>query len=192
MTRTAACLGRRARCGKALPRLLVFTDPVRTPDVEALAAILGPGQALVYRAYGAPESEAVARRLLRLARQRGFLLLIGADYRLAARIGAHGVHLPERLAHLAPRARGQGRIVTAAAHSPRALRAKGLDAVVLSAIFPSASPSAGPPIGALKLALLVRRDASPVYALGGVTAHTVPALLRTGIIGLAGISAFRT
>jgi thiamine-phosphate pyrophosphorylase len=175
-----------------LPSLLVFTDPVRTPDVEALAASLGPGQALVYRAFGAAEAESVARRLLRLARQRGFRLLIGADYRLAARIGAHGVHLPERLAHLAPRVRGQGRMVTAAAHSSRALRAKGLDAVVLSAIFPSASPSAGPPIGALKLALLVRRSASPVYALGGVTAHTAPALLRTGVIGLAGISAFRT
>ena len=71
-----------------MPSLLVFTDPVRTPDVEALAASLGPGQALVYRAFGAAEAESVARRLLRLARQRGFRLLIGADYRLAARIGA--------------------------------------------------------------------------------------------------------
>lgn len=165
---------------------------MRTPDVEALASSLGQGQALVYRAFGAPEAEQVARRLLRMARRQGFLLLIGADYRLAAKIGAHGVHLPERMVHLGPRVKRRGGLVTAAAHSARTLRVKGVDALVLSAIFPSASPSAGPPLGALKLAQLVRRSASPVYALGGVTNQTAAALLKTGVVGLAGVSAFRT
>ena len=82
--------------------------------------------------------------------------------------------------------------MTAAAHSARALRAKGLDALVLSAIFPSASPSAGRPVGALKAAQMVRISASPVYALGGVNDATAPSLLRTGITGLAGVSFSRT
>ncbi|OYU68744.1 MAG: thiamine monophosphate synthase [Alphaproteobacteria bacterium PA2] len=192
MQRTAACLGRRGGGGKRLPPLLVFTDPARTPDVEALAAGLGRGTALVYRAFGAPDAEAVARRLLKMARRQGFLLLIGADFRLAGRIGAHGVHLPERLAHLAPALRRPGFRVTAAAHSARALRAKGVDAVVLSAIFPSASPSAGRPIGALKLAQMVRISASPVYALGGINDSTAPALTGTGVVGMAGVSFSRT
>ena len=160
--------------------------------MEALARGLGRGTALVYRAFRAPDAEAVARRLLKMARRQGFRLLIGADYRLAGRIGAHGVHLPERLAHLAPGLRRRGFLVTAAAHSARALRAKGLDALVLSAIFPSASPSAGRPVGALKAAQMVRISASPVYALGGVNDATAPSLLRTGITGLAGVSFSRT
>jgi len=192
VTRTAACLGRGRGLGKGLPPLLVFTDPVRTGDVEVLAARLGPGTALVYRAFGAPDAEIMARRLLKLARRRGFRLLIGADYRLAARIGAHGVHLPERLAYLAPTLRRHGRLVTAAAHSARALRAPGLDAVILSAIFPSASPSAGPPLGPLRLASMVRRSASPVYALGGINDSTAASLAGTGIAGLAGVSFSRT
>lgn len=160
--------------------------------MEALAAGLGRGSALVYRAFGAPDAEEVARRLLKMARRQGFRLLIGADYRLARRIGAHGAHLPERLAHLAPALRRRGFMVTAAAHSARALRAKGVDALVLSAIFPSASPSAGPPIGALKLAQMVRISARPVYALGGINDRTAPALMGTGVVGMAGVSFSRT
>lgn len=188
----AACLGRRSGRGKGLPSLLVFTDPARTADVEALAEGLGRGQALVYRAFGAPEADMVARKLAQMARRQGFRLLIGADHRLAARVGAHGVHLPERLAHQARRIRRRGWLVTAAAHSSRALRTRGVDAVVLSAIFPSASPSAGRPIGALKLAQMVKVSASPVYALGGLNDVTAPRLKGTGVIGLAGVSFSRT
>ncbi|OXE35131.1 MAG: thiamine monophosphate synthase [Phenylobacterium zucineum] len=158
----------------------------------ALARGLGRNTALVYRTFGAPEAEVVARGLLGMARRQGFKVLIGADHRLAAKIGAHGIHLPERLAHLAPILSRRGWMVTAAAHAPRAMRVSGVDAVVVSAIFPSASPSAGPPLGALKLAQMVRRTSTPVYALGGITDKTAPALLRTGIVGLAGVSFFRT
>lgn len=192
MARTAAFLERRARARKGLPALLAFTDPARTPDVEALAWDLPPGTGLVYRGFGAPDAEATARRLAAIARRRGLVLLVGADPRLARRVGARGVHLPERLAACAPRLRRPGFLVTAAAHSARAARAPGLDAVVVSAVFPSNSPSAGPPIGLLRLAAIVRTARAPVYALGGVTNETARRLLSTGVAGIAGIEGFRT
>ena len=192
MARTAAFLGRRARLGKPLPILLVFTDPVRTPDPEALARRLPPDAALVYRSFGAPDAEPMARRLQAIAAARGALLLIGADAGLAARVGADGVHLPERLAATARGMIGRFRLVTAAAHSLRAARVVGPDAVVVSPVFASNSPSAGSPMGPVRFAALARAAGRPVYALGGVTNETARRLVSTGAVGLAGIEGFRT
>ena len=197
MRRTAALLKPAAGERKRLPRRLVFTDPQRTPNLEALARALPRGAALVYRSFGAPEAEAVATRLVALAHARGALVLIGADAALAARVGADGVHLPERLASRARAVRAGRRrwLVTAAAHSPAAVRrakAAGADAAVVSAVFPSRSSSAGPPLGVLKLAGIVRSADLPVYALGGVNDRTAGCLVRLGVAGLAAVEGFRT
>ncbi len=176
---------------KPLPPLVYFTDPVRTPDPEAIAARLPRGAAIVYRTFGAADALAVALRLKAIARRRGLKLLIGADEALAARVGADGVHLPERLVSRAARIRGRhpAWLITAAAHSPRAARAS-VDAVVVSAIFPSNSPSAGKPLGPLRLAQIVRFSGRPVYALGGVSQTTAARLLATGVVGIAGVEVF--
>lgn len=176
-----------------LPRLLAFTDPARTPDVAAFARALPPGAALVYRAFGAPRA---AAELVAIARDNGLILLVGADAGLAARLGADGVHLPERLAGEAGRlkARRPDWIVTAAAHSLAAARRAanaGADAAVVSAVFASASPSAGAPMGPVRLAGLVRQAGLPVYALGGVNDATAARLLNVGIAGLAGLEGFQ-
>ncbi|WP_312166291.1 thiamine phosphate synthase [Phenylobacterium sp.] len=196
MTKAAQAIGRRAGGRKPpSPPLLFFTDPARTPDIEAAARRLPRGSAIVYRAFGAADAEARARALLKIARARGLLLLIGADADLAARVGAHGVHLPERMAGRARRLKARGWIVTAAAHSAWAARrglAAGADAVVVSAVFPSSSPSAGAPIGPLRLARLVRRVGGPVYALGGINDKTARRLLPAGLVGLAAVEALRT
>jgi len=192
MERTARLLKRPGGVGKGLPRLLFFTDPVRTPDPVAAARRLPKGAAVVYRTFGAPDAEATARALKAVARDRGLKLLMGQDWALAARIGADGVHLPERLARRAralKRARPRW-IVTAAAHSPRAARVPGPDAVVVSTVFPSRSASAGEPLGPVRLAALVRAAGRPVYALGGVNDKTARRLLDAGLVGLAGVEGF--
>ncbi|WP_293479662.1 thiamine phosphate synthase [Phenylobacterium sp.] len=177
---------------KALPALLAFTDPSRTPDPEALAGRLPRGAALVYRHFGAPDAEGRARRLAALARRRGLKLLIGADPTLAARVGAHGVHLPERLAGRAAAIRRAhpGWIVTSAAHSLGAARASRADAVVLSVAFPSRSASAGTALGPVRLALRVRAAGRPAYALGGINNRTARRLIDAGLIGLAAVEGF--
>jgi len=177
-----------------LPPLLFFTDPARTPDPVAAARRLPRGAAIVYRSFGASDAEAVARRLKAVARSRGLKLLIGQDADLARRVGADGVHLPERLVHRAgPLKRANPRwIVTAAAHALPAARNPGPDAVVISAVFPSASASAGTPLGPVRLAALLRAAGRPAYALGGVNNKTARRLKDAGLVGLAAVDALRT
>lgn len=188
----AAC----ARCpgAAALPPLLLMTDPVHTPDAVAAAERLPAGSGVVYRAFGSQEALQVGRRLAEVARRRRLVLLIGADWRLARRIGAEGVHLPERLAHRAPsvRAAWPRATITMAAHSRAALaRAArfGADAAVLSVVFESASASAGSPIGSIRFGAMARAAGLPVYALGGVNEETAPRLLNSGAVGIAAVSA---
>ena len=197
MARTAAFLGRRSRTRKALPALLFFTDPVRTPQPEAIAERLPAGTAVVFRAFGAADAQARGARLAAVCRTRRLVFLVGADAGLAQRLGADGVHLPERLAHRARRLKAAhpAWIVTAAAHSTAAARRAlfaGADAVVVSSAFASRSPSAGAPIGPVRLAILVRRAGGPVYALGGIDNEKARLLKDTGLAGLAAVDGLRT
>lgn len=179
---------------KGLPALLFFTDPQRTPDAETLAAGLPAGSAIVYRHFGAADADARAVRLKAIAHAGGLRLLIGRDVGLAARIGADGVHLPERMAHKAAGVkRAHPRwIVTSAAHSLAGARAGAADAVVISVAFPSRSASARPALGPLRLAALVRAAGRPAYGLGGVNDETARRLLDAGLIGLAAVDGLRT
>ena len=180
---------------RALPPLLFFTDPRRTPEPWTSAARLPAGSAVVYRHFGAAGAEATARRLREATTHRGVTLLIGLDADLAEAVGADGVHLPERARDRAVGLR-QTRpdwLITGAAHLDGDLQAAtaGIDALVLSPVFPTNSPS--PPrsvLGVEGLAEAVRRSALPVYALGGVDAANVGALVRTGACGIAGVEAF--
>ncbi len=155
-----------------------------------MAARLPKGAAVVYRAFGAADAEVMARRLRAVTRTRGVRLLIGADASLAARVKADGVHLPERLAHcvLRLKRRRPGWLISVAAHDHAAIRrGRGADAIVLSAVFPSRSPSAGPALGPLRFAQLVRASRAPIVALGGVNKKNAPRLIGTGAAGLAAI-----
>lgn len=132
-------------------------------------------------------------KLRAIARRRGLVFLVGADARLAAALKADGVHLPQRLAARAGRLRRArpGWRVTAAAHDlPAVLAARraGAEAVVISPVFPSRSPSAaGRALGPLRLAGLARAAGGRAYALGGVNAVTARRLPMTQVIGIAAI-----
>jgi thiamine-phosphate pyrophosphorylase len=150
---------------------------------------------VIYRAFGARGAPTVARRLRRMTRERGLKLLIGADWRLAAAIDADGVHLPQRLAWLATglRRRRPGWLVTAAAHDERAIVSCGrlsLDAILLSVVFPSRSPSAGRALGVIRFNRLAGRSRIPVIALGGVNDATATRLRGSRAAGLASVSGF--
>lgn len=153
-------------------------------------ARLPAGAGVVFRPFGQAGALRQGPRLRALARARGLVFLVGADPALAARLSADGLHLPQRLAHRAGAIRRAhpAWIVTAAAHDmPAALatRRAGAQAVVVSPVFPSRSPSAVKPIGPLRFAAIAK--GGPTYALGGVSARTAKRLLLTRAVGLAAI-----
>jgi thiamine-phosphate pyrophosphorylase len=181
-----------------LPRLILVTDETRLPDPAAAIRRLPPGAAVILRHYGAPDRPALARRLAALCRRRGVRLLIAGDWRLAAAVGADGVHLPEAMARRGPAAWGWGGprrpgfFITAAAHSPaalwRAARA-GADAALLSPVFATASHPGAAGIGVTRFATWCRRAPLPVYALGGIDRRTARRLAGAGAAGFAFLGA---
>lgn len=200
MWRSALYLRRRAARRKGgvvdprLPALWFVTDPARVADPVAVAQRLPRGAGVIFRSFGRSDAEAVGRALAQAARARGLVLLVGLDARLAAKIGAHGVHLPERALHLAPRLKRQRPhwLITGAAHGMPALQRAvrfGLHAVLVSPVFASNSPSAGRPLGVARFAALARASRSPVYALGGVRRTNSARLKNSSAIGLAAVEA---
>lgn len=171
-----------------IPALFFFTDPERTPDPCAAARRLPRGTAIVYRHFGAPDRARMARRLRTIARSRGLVLLIAADPALAQRVGADGVHWPQRLV---PAQRGPG-LVTAAAHDAAGIaraEALGADACVLAPVLPTRSGSGRTPLGLFRASQLARNARVPVIALGGVNAETARRLSGRGFAGLAAVEA---
>jgi len=194
LSRTASRFSPRIARGRVLPNLLFFTDPARVADPEAVALRLPRGAGIVLRAFGAPEAVDQGRRLRAIADARGLILLAGAHPRLAEDIGADGLHMPERLSGEIPRLRVEHPdwLITVAAHDRPALTAAErleADAVVVSPVFPSNSPSAGAPLGVEGLNALVSATALPVYALGGVRADTAGRLSGSGVVGIAAVEA---
>ncbi len=176
-----------------LPPGLALTDPDRVADPVALAWALPRGWGLVYRHFGVPGAGTMARALARVCHRRGLALLIAGDPGLACQVGATGVHWPEARLAEARRWQGRFRLTTASAHPARATGLgllgrgwpTGVDALLVSTVFASASPSAGAAMGALRLRDLAKRAAGPIYALGGVDAETAGSV--AGWAGLAAV-----
>jgi thiamine-phosphate pyrophosphorylase len=185
--------------GARLPRLFLFTDPERTPEPEAIAAHMPEGSGVVYRHFGASDRLHRARTLRAIARDRGLTLLIGNDLKLADVMGADGLHLSQtELPHVpAFRATHPDWLITAACHDLQALTnaqtAGGLDALFVSPVFPSRSPSAQDVsvLGVPGFRAMASMTPLPVLALGGVTATTAPRLKGSGAYGFAAVEAFR-
>lgn len=182
-----------------LPLIILVTDKTRLPDPAAAIRRLPRGSAVILRHYGQPDRHALAHRLASLCRRRGVRLLIAGNWRLAAAVGAGGVHLPEAATRQGPMAWGgksalrrPGFLVTAAAHSPAALwRAKraGADAALLSPVFATASHPGAKGIGVLRFAAWCRQAPLPVYALGGIDRQTACRLMNADTAGFAAIGA---
>lgn len=160
-----------------MPRLILLTDDRRLPDPLPAIARLPAGSGVILRHHDWPERRQLARAVARLCRQRRLILLVANDWRLAAEIGADGVHLAEGLARHGLTApcrlwrRHRSALVSVAAHSALALHRAtrlGADFCLLSQVFPSRSHPGRPALGPMRFAVLAQRSRLPVIALGGV------------------------
>ncbi len=178
-----------------LSPLIFMTDPSRVPDVVAAAQNLPYGAAIIYRHFGSAHRFIDAENLRQITFKRGQQLLIGADPELAIEVGADGVHFRRDAKVEAPalwRRRCPDWLISMAGIKSGEYQdnLSLLDALIVSSVFPSESPSAGEPIGVAGLRKAVQNIGAPVFALGGVTANTAHELTQTGAAGLAGISGF--
>jgi len=192
-----AAWGRFARPGPGgLPRLWLFSDPLRLPDPRLAMAALPRGAGVVARGL-APE---LLRPVARLARERGLKLLVAGNGRLALALGA-GLHLPDRreslglLPFLRARRAASGQLVLSmAAHGGQrgAARARRLsvDCLFLSPLFPTQSHPGAAALGALRWAGLARGLPAPCMALGGITAAKFGAVPRraAGVAAIGGLA----
>jgi len=200
LTKAAANLKRRAQrrgtYSRTLPSLWLMSDEKRLPDPAVALASLPRGAALILRHYDAAGRDALALRLAHLCRRRGIALMVAGDWRLAAKVGAAGVHLPEHLTRtgLPPGGRlwlrGKRRLLTMAAHSAVGLRraqSQKASAVLLAPIFATASHPGRKALGVTRSAGMIRKARVPVVALGGITPASINALRNSGCAGVAGI-----
>lgn len=178
-----------------LPKIWIITNPAhRDGPVAPLAKALEdcpPGIVGVQlRAPEATDRELVAwgRSLRAITRDVGATLTVNRRLDIAEIVGADGVHLPERA--LSPgqaRAHASGlRLVGVSRHDRPGL----VEAAEQGASFAFLSPVFDVPDKALPMGIGGFRGAIagvdlPTYALGGIDATTVPALLRAGARGIA-------
>lgn len=168
--------------------MLVFTDPERSGDIEALAGAVPAGWALVFRHFGARNAAEMAEKLRLITRRAHVRLLIGADAELAASVGADGVHWPEAKVRAARKWSGRFALSTMSAHTASLLdlpAGSSVQARVLSTVFESESRSAGVAMGALKLRQVAGKTAAPLYGLGGINAQNAACVATS--CGLAGV-----
>lgn len=120
---------------------------------------------------------------------RGLILLIAADPILARRVGADGVHWPERRLEK----RASNGLMTASAHSAEGCAravAAGVDACVLGPVYATRSASRTPPLGLFRASQIARSAGVPVIALGGLSAGRARLLAGRGFAGVAAVDAF--
>jgi thiamine-phosphate pyrophosphorylase len=172
-----------ARLNAQMP-LVLFTDEIKR-DWLGVARRLPPDSIVVIRGRTAKTRTA----LFDLLRPLPLRLVIADDPELA--MEADGLHLPETRAREAAhwRARHPGWILTASAHSLRALMTLShLDAVFLGPVFATASHPGAPVLTPVRAAFIAAHALVPVYALGGVTARNA-VLVAPCFSGIAAIQA---
>ncbi len=181
----------------------LVTDARRLPDPLPAIRRLRRGEGVLFRHYElAPARRlALARQVAALCRRQDLVLLIAGDVRLARAVHADGLHLPQGLIGRTAAARraGLGQ-VTAAAHDAGAVRRAaltGVDAVLISPVFATASHPGAAGLGVLRfaaLATLARHRGLMVYALGGITtasARRLRHIPQKGTAAIQGLAAVR-
>jgi thiamine-phosphate pyrophosphorylase len=175
-----------------LSPLILMTDDERLPDPIAAAKALPRGSMVILRARTAATLARYALALRAIAKARDLRLLIATDASLAAKTGAHGIHLPETEAHRAShwRTRRPDWIITVAAHSlPTARKSRCADAILLSPVFPTQSHPGSKTLGPIQARIIARLLHKPVYALGGIDAGTIKRLNGAKLAGIAALGA---
>jgi len=154
-----------------------MTDPRMGDGLWAALDRLPRGAGVVVRHYGVEDRAGLIRRVEKVARKRGLLLVVAG--------GRGSAHVHNG------RSGWRGGLQTASAHSRReaiqAIRG-GADLIFLSPIFPTRSHPGAKALGRVRFGLVSRDLGVPVIALGGMDPRSAKSL--PGAYGWAAIDAW--
>lgn len=189
----------------ALPRLVAATDGGVVGDPrfwDRLDALLGAGLPALWLRWVGGEDRALqtlAERARRNTAERNAELWIGGRPDVARAVGADAVQLPEGGVSigLARRVVSGAMRVGCAVHSVAAARAAvqaGAQQLVVGTIYasrshPGVEPAGPERIQRVRQALEADARRVPCYAIGGIEAGNVEAVLAAGAFGVASIGA---
>ena len=183
----------RKMCDKPcrLSPLIAMSDPARTPDVIGWAKALPKHCAVIYRYDTFDESLAKELRKLTSANSQQFLIRSLSQFGFSD--GQHFKRDTDLAFISETKQRSPDALLTLAGLKGGHYKSPlpGIDGLLVSAIFPSNSPSAGTPIGVKTLKERTKKMNAPVFALGGINTKTAPALFGTNIAGIAAIGALK-
>lgn len=168
--------------------LWLISDARNDAVLERALARLPRGSGLIFRHYHLSPEIRRARfdALRRKARFHGHLAVLAGNAMQARRWRADGAYAaPQRLAG------GRSVLRLATVHSLRELtraHRAGVDAVLISPVFPTASHPGARTMGAVRLRLLAARARVPVIALGGMTRHRARVARITRWAAIDGLS----
>lgn len=177
----------------------VTPDCIDTTDLlrRARLALTGGVRILQYRnkSSGAPQRLEQARALRKLTHEFGIPFIVNDDARLAAQVGADGVHLGARDGNIdaARTLLGKDKIIGVSCYNrlplARSAADSGADYVAFGAFFPSTTkPNAVMADAALLLRARVEL-AVPLVAIGGISPQNAASLISSGAHALATVSA---
>jgi thiamine-phosphate pyrophosphorylase len=187
---------------KGEPSLYLIAGRAQAPAGEFLdrvRAALEAGVHLVQlreKAADLAEVLELGRDLKALCRIHDRPLVVNDDAALAARLGAHGLHVGQD--DLAPekarRRVGETCFIGLSTHSVAQARAafadQQVDAIGIGPVFPTSTKEAGTPLGPEIWRTITALDgAKPAWAIGGISSATLPALVAAGCRRIAVSSA---
>jgi thiamine-phosphate pyrophosphorylase len=137
----------------------------------------------------------LAEALRKVTANAGAHLLINDRVDIAAAVGADGVHLTRSSIspEYARKLLGSDIIIGQSTHSAdeaTMAQKEGVDFVTLGPVFPTPSKfKYGPPLGIKPIVTAREKVNIPIYAIGGIKAYNIKAVLEAGADGIALISA---
>ena len=172
--------------------LAFLTDAARIPDPAPILAALPAGTGVVYRDYDTVGRIDQACRYADFCIERDLVFYVAGDVGLAERAGAHGVHLPARMATEAPEI-PEGMLLSVSCHNAEEILGAedlGADSLFLSPVFATASHPGAKTLGVEAFKALTAESSTPVLALGGVTEENAAQLKGPNVAGFGAIGAF--
>lgn len=179
--------------GLALPDVYALTQCGEvgvTAQLEALERGLRGGLRLIQVREPRMDPDALRKFLIEvLARSRSFgaRVLVNGNERLAAELGADGVHLSAR-SLAACQSRPDFPLVAASCHDELELgraQSMGVDFAVLGSVLPTLSHPGIAPMGWDNFARIVNDTTVPVFALGGIELRDQVRAWNAGAHGIA-------